>query len=101
MLTVLDSTPVARYWFHCDSDAPTPTSSSSLLVIGELYVSCMKLFGSNRYPLPNSFRTADDVPPQLQAVWWSKRKLNLFFGFGWNVTRPRYESYHSQRPLYA
>ena len=41
----------------------------------------------------------DVDPPQLHACWWSMRKLNLFFGFGWYVTRPRYESYHSQRPL--
>src|SRR5713226_5829124 len=59
----------------------------------------MKRLGSNRYPPPTSCKVAALVDPQLHASWLSLMTLNLCLGVACHVSRPRYVSYHSQRPL--
>src|SRR5215831_14842867 len=97
--TVLACTPGCQKAFHCEIEAPTPASRRSFEVIGELYVPWMKRFGSKRYPPPTSCSVVATVDPQLQACWLSLRMLNLCLAPACHVSRPRYVSYHSQRPL--
>src|SRR5713101_3061190 len=59
----------------------------------------MKRLGSNRYPPPTSCKVAALVDPQLHASWLSLSRLNLCLGVACHVSRPRYVSYHSHRPL--